>query len=189
MSNSLLTLKPIEQGVIASMNLGLNKIALMVEKAAWCDPIFDFFSKKYADKIVYSTRFSTAATDFSVEFSQAKTAGANVLVVLSTGRGGIPSVKQWYDMKILAMYVGYPEARKIQIFGKRPRGNARALSLRISAGFSASPLRRRVFLFITPIKKCMANTRWPIQTRSPTTSSWLGLRESRPLEQLNLMPL
>jgi len=120
--NSLLTLHPIDQSIISSMKLGLGKIALMVEKAAWCDPIFDVFSKKYANKIVYSNRFSTAATDFSVEFSQVKALGADILVVLSTGRGGIASVKQWYDMKIPAVYVGYPEAAQDPNFWEQTEG-------------------------------------------------------------------
>lgn len=153
MSNSLLTLKPIEQGVISSINLGLNKIALMVEKAAWCDPIFDFFSKKYADKIVYSTRFSTAATDFSVEFSQAKAAGANILVVLSTGRGGIPSVKQWYDMKIPAMFVGYPEAAQDPNFWEATEGKSHGVVATHIGGLLGIPITEKSIPFYNAYKK------------------------------------
>ncbi len=96
-----------EQGIIEGLKLGLGKIALVVEKAAWCDPLFDDWSKKYANKIVYSTRFSTTATDFSVEFAQVKAKGADIMAFVTTGRGGTPSVKQWYDMKVPAIYVGY----------------------------------------------------------------------------------
>lgn len=60
----------ITQGINASLKLGLGRIALMVEKAAWADPVYDYILKKYGEKMVYSTRFSTAATDFSVELAQ-----------------------------------------------------------------------------------------------------------------------
>jgi len=96
-----------EQGVIEAQKLGMGKIALLWEKAAWCDPWVDLWSKKYASKIVSSNRFSTTATDFSVEFAQAKAADADIIFFGSSGRAGTPSVKQWFDMKIPAVYVGY----------------------------------------------------------------------------------
>jgi branched-chain amino acid transport system substrate-binding protein len=101
------TMQSMERGIIEGLKMGLGKIALLVEKAAWCDPLFDDWSKKYAKNIVYSTRFSTTATDFSVEFSQVKDKGADILTFITTGKGGTPSVKQWYDMKIPAIYCGY----------------------------------------------------------------------------------
>jgi len=82
-----------EQGIIEGLKMGLGKIALLVEKAAWCDPIYDSWAKKYADKIVYSVRFSPTATDFSVEFSEVKAKKADILAFVTTGRGGTPSVK------------------------------------------------------------------------------------------------
>jgi len=106
-SNTYLTMIGMEQGIIESLKKGLSKIALLVEKAAWCDPLYDSWMEKYKDKIVYSARFSVTATDFSVEFSQAKAKGADILAFITTGRGGTPSVKQWYDMKIPAVYAGY----------------------------------------------------------------------------------
>lgn len=105
--NTYLTMLSMEQGVIEALKMGRSKIALLVEKAAWCDPLYDSWMKKYAKNIVYSTRFSTTATDFSVEFSQVKAKGADILAFITTGKGGTPSVKQWYDMKIPAIYVGY----------------------------------------------------------------------------------
>ena len=107
MVNTYTALVSFRQGIDAGLKLGLNKVALLVEKAAWCDPLYDEWMKQYAANIVYSTRFSTTATDFSVEFAQVKAKGADILVFVTTGRGGTPSVKQWYDMKIPAIYVGY----------------------------------------------------------------------------------
>ena len=105
--NSYLTMLSMEQGLVEAVKMGYGKIALLVEKAAWCDPLYDEWMKKYGSKVVYSTRFSTTATDFSVEFSQVKAKGADILAFVTTGKGGTPSVKQWYDMKIPALYCGY----------------------------------------------------------------------------------
>jgi branched-chain amino acid transport system substrate-binding protein len=101
------TMQSMERGIIEGLKMGYSKIALLVEKAAWCDPLYDSWMKKYAKNIVYSTRFSTTATDFSVEFSEVKAKGADILAFITTGKGGTPSVKQWYDMKIPALYCGY----------------------------------------------------------------------------------
>jgi len=152
-SNSLLTLRGIEESVIQSMEMGLSKIALLVEKAAWCDPIYEYFKKQYAKEIVYSTRFSTAATDFSVEFSQVKASGAEILAVLSTGRGGTPSVKQWYDMKIPALYVGYPEAAQDPNFWKTTEGKCNGVAVSHIGGLLGKPITDKSIPYYDEYKK------------------------------------
>jgi len=153
MSNSLLTMRPIEQGIISSLNLGLSKISLIIQKSAWCDPIYDKFMKKYANKIVYSTRFSTAATDFSVVFSQAKAAGTDILVVISDARGGIPSVKQWYDMKVPAVYVGYPEVAQDPGFWDATEGKGHGVAGTQVGGLLALPITSKSVPFCGEYKK------------------------------------
>jgi branched-chain amino acid transport system substrate-binding protein len=143
MSNSLLTMRPVEQSFTMVKNLGLSKMAILIEKAAWCDPIYNHFMKTYPDRIVYSTRFSTTATDFSVEFSKAKAAGADTLVVFSTGRGGIPSVKQWYDMKIPALYIGYPEAAQDPNFWKITEGKCQGVAGTHIGGLLGLPITEK----------------------------------------------
>jgi branched-chain amino acid transport system substrate-binding protein len=105
--NTYGTMQSMERGIVDGLKMGLTKIALLVEKSAWCDPLYDDWMKKYAKNIVYHTRFSTTATDFSVEFSEVKAKGADIMAFITTGKGGTPSVKQWYDMKIPALYCGY----------------------------------------------------------------------------------
>jgi branched-chain amino acid transport system substrate-binding protein len=106
-SNSNYSLTRMEKGIFFAREMGLKKIALIVEKAAWAEAVYNDCLKRFKEETVYSTRFSTTATNFSVELSQAKGKGANVLFMVTTGSGGIPSVKQWYDMQIPAIYVGY----------------------------------------------------------------------------------
>ena len=70
-NNSHLLIVAFEQGIISAFNLGLSKLAIIAEKAAWSDPQYDFYMKKYANRVVYSSRFSTTAVDFSVGIRQA----------------------------------------------------------------------------------------------------------------------
>jgi branched-chain amino acid transport system substrate-binding protein len=92
-------------GVREAIKLGLSKIALLGEKAAWYDPLHAKY-KTYPN-VVYETRFSPDTTDYSVEYAKAKAAGADILFFVSTGKGGTPSVKQWYDMQLPMFYASY----------------------------------------------------------------------------------
>lgn len=139
------TMISMEQGLIEALKLGYSKVALLVEKAAWCDPLYDDWMKKYAGKVVYSTRFSTTATDFSVEFSEVKASGADILAFITTGRGGTPSVKQWYDMKIPAIYVGYNVDAQDPNFWQVTEGKAQGVATSTVggvAGWDTTPKSR-----------------------------------------------
>lgn len=142
-----------EQGIILGLKWGLSKIALMVEKAAWCDPKYDYLSKKYADKIVYSTRFSPTATDFSVEFAQAKAAGADILDFTTTGRGGTPSVKQWYDMKFPAVYVGYNVDAQDPNFWQVTEGKCQGVVTTKIGGVMGLPITKKSVPYYNDYKK------------------------------------
>jgi len=87
--------------------LGLDRVAVIAESTAFLEPTVKYVHKNFADIIVYSTKFPATATDFSMEFAKAKAAGANSLYVLSSGPAGTPSVKQWYDMQLPMLYIGY----------------------------------------------------------------------------------
>lgn len=107
---------------IAKKKLGLNKIALLGEKAAWYDPLHENYSKKKG--VVYEARFSPDAVDYSVEFTKAKAAGADILFYVSTGKGGTPSVKQWYDMQLPMLYCGYNVEAQNPEFSKITEGKS-----------------------------------------------------------------
>ncbi len=134
------TMQSMERGIIEGLKMGYTKIALLVEKAAWCDPLFDDWSKKYAKNIVYSTRFSTTATDFSVEFSEVKAKGADILAFITTGKGGTPSVKQWYDMKIPALYCGYNVDSQDPNFSQVTEGKTQGVVTSTVGGVAGWPI-------------------------------------------------
>lgn len=111
--------KPID---IARDELGLKKVALIAESTAFLQALVEYVSETYKDIIVYQTKFSASTTDFSMEFSKAKAAGANLFYVLSSGPAGTASVKQWYDMQIPALYTGYNVEAQDANFAKTTEG-------------------------------------------------------------------
>jgi branched-chain amino acid transport system substrate-binding protein len=138
--NTFGTMQSMERGIIEGLKMGLNKIALLVEKAAWCDPLYDDWMKKYKKNIVYSTKFSTTATDFSVEFSQVKASGADIMAFVTTGKGGTPSVKQWYDMKIPALYCGYNVDSQDPNFWQVTEGKTQGVASSTVGGVAGWPI-------------------------------------------------
>jgi len=142
-----------EQGIILGLKFGLSKIALMVEKAAWADVMYDYLSKKYANKIVYSTRFSPTASDFSVEFAQAKAAGTDIVHFVTTGRGGTSSVKQWYDMKIPAVYVGYNVDAQDPNFWAVSEGKCQGVVTSKIGGVMGLPITKKSVPYYNDYKK------------------------------------
>jgi branched-chain amino acid transport system substrate-binding protein len=137
----------IAQGINSSLKLGLGKIAVMVEQAAWAGPVYDYLLKKYSEKIVYSTRFSTAATDFSVEFAQVKAKDADILCLVSTGRGGTAAVKQWYDMRVPAVFVGHPEHALDPNFWKITEGKCQGVVAQSVGGIMGLPITAKSIPF------------------------------------------
>ena len=111
--------KPID---IARDELGLKKMALIAESTAFLQPLVKFVSETYKGMIVYQTKFSASTTDFSMEFSKAKAAGADLFYVLSSGPAGTASVKQWHDMQIPALYTGYNVEAQDANFWKTTEG-------------------------------------------------------------------
>lgn len=129
-----------ETGIRKGLKLGLDKIAVLVEKAAWCDPLYDDVMAKFKDDIVYSTRFSPTVTDFSIEYTKAKAAGANNLYVVATGASGTPSVKQWYDMQLPMLYTSYNVEAQDGNFWKITEGKCEGVVTEIVGGTAGFPI-------------------------------------------------
>ncbi len=129
-----------ETGIREGLKLGLDKIAVLVEKAAWCDPLYDDIMKKFKDNIVYSTRFSPTVTDFSIEYTKAKAAGATNLYVVATGGSGTPSVKQWYDMQLPMVYTAYNVEAQDGNFWNNTEGKCDGVVTEIVGGTAGFPI-------------------------------------------------
>lgn len=133
MTNSDFMAYTLYGGIDIARKMGLNKLALACEKAAWIDPIYDVIERKYADIIVYKTRFSTTASNFNTEWTKVKESGADMLWVVATGSAGTPLTLQWYDMKVPAMLLGYTNDGQDPRFWELTGGKCQGVQ-NISAG-------------------------------------------------------
>jgi ABC-type branched-subunit amino acid transport system substrate-binding protein len=125
-------------GVTEAQKMGLKKIALLGEKAAWYDPLHAKY--KTYDGIVYETRFSPDTVDYSVEYAKAKAAGADILFFVSTGKGGTPSVKQWYDMQLPMFYASYNVEAQDPAFHKITEGKCEGVVTEKIGGSAGLPM-------------------------------------------------
>lgn len=129
--------------IMARDKLGLNKVAIIGEKAAWYDPLHALFTKNYADILAFESRFSSDATDFSVEYTKAKSAGANALYFVATGKAGTASVKQWYDMQLPMLYMGYNVAAQDPNFPEMTEGKCDGVVTGVSGGAAGFPITQK----------------------------------------------
>ena len=144
MSNSHYVNSLFEQVIIIARDrLGLDKLAVLGEKAAWYDPVHENIVKKFANMIVHMARFSPDAVDFSVEFTKAKAAGANNVFFVATGKAGTPSVKQWYDMQFPMLYTGYNVEAQDPAFWKITEGKCEGVQTNKVGGAAGLPITEK----------------------------------------------
>ncbi len=121
--------------IVARDKLGLSKIAFLAEKTAFLVPTVEYVNKEFKDMIVYFGEFSPTASDFSMELTKAKAAGANNLFALSSGPAGTPLVKQWYDMQLPMLHTGYSVQAQDANFWKTTEGKCEAvITAHVGAG-------------------------------------------------------
>jgi len=85
------------------------KVAIVAEKAVWCDPIVGIAQKnlpKMGMEIVGVWRPSPVATDVTAELSAIQSSGAHIIFTSFSSSVGITFAKQWGELKIPAAAVG-----------------------------------------------------------------------------------
>lgn len=85
------------------------KLAILTDAAKWQDACHNLFLKEFPEKgyeIVYQSRFSTTATDASVELTEIKKRGAHIIVGGMAYKTTLPLIRQWHDMKMPAIWAG-----------------------------------------------------------------------------------
>ena len=92
--------------------LGIEKprIALLMEKTKWVDPIVGMSQKffpKMGMEVVGVWRPSSMATDVSAELLAIKAADAHVIFQIMSGPVGVAVGKQWGELKIPAALAGF----------------------------------------------------------------------------------
>ncbi len=154
MSNSYFMIPLFEQILIIPKDrLGLDKVAVIGEKTAWYDPIHEHLIKKFANIIVHTARFSPDAIDFTVEFSNAKAAGANLLFVYTTGKSGTAMVKQWHDMQLPMLKIGYNVDAQDPNFWKMTEGKCDGVQTDIVGASRSLPITEKSVPWYESYKK------------------------------------
>ena len=85
------------------------KVAIVAEKAVWCDPIVGIAEKnlpKMGMEVVGVWRPSPVATDVTAELSAIQSSGAHIIFTSFSSSIGITFAKQWGELKIPAAAVG-----------------------------------------------------------------------------------
>jgi branched-chain amino acid transport system substrate-binding protein len=96
---------------IVKKELGIKKVrlAILTDAAKWTDSSTGLFLKEFPEKgyeIVYNSRFSTTATDASVELTGIKKSGAHIIVGCQAYKSALPLIRQWYEMRVPAIWAG-----------------------------------------------------------------------------------
>jgi len=92
-------------------NLGIKKVrlAILTDAAKWQDLCHDAFLKEFKAKgyeVAYQARFSTTATDASVELTEIKKSGAHIIVGGMAYKSTLPLIRQWNEMQVPAIWAG-----------------------------------------------------------------------------------
>ena len=85
------------------------KVAIVAEKAVWCDPIVGIAQKnlpKMGMEVVGVWRPSPVATDVTAELSAIQSSGAHIVFTSFSSSVGITFAKQWGELKVPAAAVG-----------------------------------------------------------------------------------
>ena len=85
------------------------KVAIVAEKAVWCDPIVGIAQKnlpKMGMEVVGVWRPSPVATDVTAELSAIQSSGAHIIFTSFSSSVGITFAKQWGELKVPAAAVG-----------------------------------------------------------------------------------
>lgn len=91
------------------LGIGKVKLAILTDAAKWQDLCHDLFLKEFKEKgyeIVYQSRFSTTATDASVELTEIKKSGAHIIVGGMAYKSTLPLIRQWAEMQVPTIWAG-----------------------------------------------------------------------------------
>jgi len=79
---------------------GFTKVAIISEEYAWADPIYSYFKTHIPEgmEIVYEVKFPSTTTTFLPYLTQAKNAGAELIMPIIALDWGITFMKEWAAM-------------------------------------------------------------------------------------------
>lgn len=101
--------EPAVRAVRTELGIKKPRVALVLDKSKWCEPIAAIAQKTFEDmgcEVVGMWRPSATATNVSAELSAIKSADAHLIFCQFAGPSGNAFARQWGDLKIPAAMVG-----------------------------------------------------------------------------------
>jgi len=144
---------------------GFDKMFLMIEDSLMCRKaaeIVETLAGKDGWQIVGRDKHPIAATDFSIALSECKKSGAQILFLWAYAPETSILLRQWADMQIPALPLGFIGAAEDPGFWKATKGKcAHSVVALAEAGNTPSPVTPRTAQFYKAYTK-----RWGVPPRS-----------------------
>ncbi len=105
--------------------LKVTKVALLPESSVWAREMSAYLEKelpKKGLKIVYLDVFDPKRTDFSPQFSQIRSKGAELMLTIQALSPGVPITNQWADTKLAVHQAGYSLNSQVTDFWDKTGG-------------------------------------------------------------------
>ncbi len=105
--------------------LKVTKVALLPESSVWAREMSAYLEKelpKKGLKIVYLDVFDPKRTDFSPQFSQIRSKGAELMLTIQALSPGVPITNQWADTKLGVHQAGYSINSQVTDFWDKTGG-------------------------------------------------------------------
>jgi len=105
--------------------LKVTKVALLPESSVWAREMSTFLEKelpKRGLKIVYLDVFDPKRTDFSPQFAQIRSKGAELMLTVQAASPGVPLTNQWTDTKLAIHQAGFSINSQVTDFWDKTGG-------------------------------------------------------------------
>jgi branched-chain amino acid transport system substrate-binding protein len=105
--------------------LKVTKVALLLESSVWAREMSTVLEKelpKRGLKIVYLDVFDPKRTDFSPQFSQIRSKGAELLLTVQALSPGVPITNQWADTQLAVHQAGFSLNSQVSDFWDKTGG-------------------------------------------------------------------
>ena len=120
--------------------LKVTKVALLPESSVWAREMSTYLEKelpKRGLKIVYLDVFDPKRTDFSPQFAQIRSKGAELMLTIQALSPGVPITNQWADTKLAVHQAGYSLNSQVTDFWDKTGGKCNYESTQMINGARA----------------------------------------------------
>jgi len=127
-------------GEFFKKELKITNVALLPESSVWAREMSAFLEKelpKHGLKIVYLDVFDPKRTDFSPQFAQIRSKGAELLLTVQALSPGVPITNQWADTKLAVHQAGYSLNSQVSDFWDKTGGKCQYESTQLINGARA----------------------------------------------------